>query len=664
MRRLDPYVQLPALVCALAVLSCSGSGPSNRPSSTPTVLPPAEGPADVEIGAPEAEPSPPECSTEPVNLDPDGGERARNDTAAYQDYLNRGMHRIFVKSTLEQRWRTTPGITSMETFAIGDKHYLFLLAAETGQARIHRIGTTCGFGNGQTCIGEHPVHTYDWTAGWTSAKVFTVADQPYLMLLKKQDGDVHIHRMNADGGVGPMVYDNRAAWTSGWTTVTVYRAGDETFLLLLKASDGDCHIHRMNADGSVGAMTYDNHARWTSGWSTAQAYTVGTDTFVMLLKEGHEGPGSDVHIHRIRRDGSGTLIEEKITDRVLQEAGWTGTSAFAIGDQRYLLMLQRTTGKARIHALRADGNLGTRVGDYEWTTGWTAAAHYQGPDGRIFRVLLKKETGQVHFDQIHAKRPHATVQLYQHRGTPDADHDTENSLRGFANAVVEPATAGLEIDLVFDGADWRVGHNRDFERYPLFRDFLPAVSDAVHRSGKRIMLEIKDYDVDQGRFELIDRVIRQDTLEHHVKVVSFNKRDQLRLFAENGYRIGLFVHRNPPRHGGVSIEDGLRVMEDYAQSVPALRAELLLRWAHGGLDGPGLNRLERRISTIRATRSIDLRLGFTALPRHTMTAGENDARTTGDLLTKIMSAKRQACTPAPIVVITDHPHAYMTNALH
>ena len=58
-----------------------------------------------------------------------------------------------------------------------------------------------------------------------------------------------------------------------------------------------------------------------------------------------------------------------------------------------------------------------------------------------------------------------------------------------------------------------------------------------------------------------------------------------------------------------------------------------------------------------------VRLGFTGLSSSSITAGGNDATKTQSLIDKILTAKAYAGNPAQITSITNHPHAYMTNAL-
>jgi len=481
------------------------------------------------------------------------------------------------------------------------------------------------------------------------------------MLLKEGNGDVHIHEVNNNGSIGTKVYDNNASWSSGWTSVTFYQILGKTYLMLLKNGDGDCHIHRMNSNGTVGFKIYDNHASWSSGWTTVQAYTSGAKHFIMLLKEGGLFADADVHIHQLNLDG--TLISNKVVNKKWSK-GWTSTDVFSVGTQRYLFIIKEGTGQARIHMLRADGSVGTRVGDYEWSSGWTSATSFQAADGRLFRVLLKEDTGLVHFDMLVTERPYAFVQLYQHRGTPDAKEKSENTVAGFKNAIPDIATAGLEIDLVFDGNDWRVGHNKEYSTYPLFSDFMSQVAQSVFYTGKKIMLEIKRYEVNQERFDLIDTVIANENLKPYVKIVSFNWDNQLKLFAKNGYEVGIFVHANNQGNDMLTIDEGIDVISTYFSSYSYVRAYLLLRWGKGSLSTLELASLEETLFEMNSfSQTRQVQLGFTGLTSSSVTVGEDDAGQTQDLASKILAAKLHAGNRAKIVAITNHPHAYMTNAL-
>jgi len=61
--------------------------------------------------------------------------------------------------------------------------------------------------------------------------------------LKESSGIVHIHRMNDNGSVGAKI-DERD-WSDGWTHAKPYKVGANPFLFLLKKGDGTVHIHHL-----------------------------------------------------------------------------------------------------------------------------------------------------------------------------------------------------------------------------------------------------------------------------------------------------------------------------------------------------------------------------------------------------------------------------------
>jgi len=102
--------------------------------------------------------------------------------------------------------------------------------------------------------------------------------------MKAGDGNVNIHKMNSDGSVGTLVYDNDASWSAGWTSATFYQQSGVTYLLLLKEGNGDVHIHSMQNDGDVGGLIFDGD--WRAGWSNVVAYTIGGKSFLFQLMNG------------------------------------------------------------------------------------------------------------------------------------------------------------------------------------------------------------------------------------------------------------------------------------------------------------------------------------------------------------------------------------------
>ncbi len=233
------------------------------------------------------------------------------------------------------------------------------------------------------------VQLHQWTDGWSSTETFTTGGTTYLFLLKASTGDVHIHRMNADGTVGTQVRDY--AWSAGWSTAEFFTLNGTPHLFLLKASTGDVHIHRMNADGSVGTKVADHV--WSSGWTAARFYVAGGSTYLFLLKQGT----GDVHVHRMNADGTvGTKTDDEVWT-----TGWSTAEPYVAGGTPFLLLLKASTGDVHVQRLDANGTIGARVDTRDWSSGWTTAMPYVR-SGQPFLMLLKEDGGAMRLHRLDA----------------------------------------------------------------------------------------------------------------------------------------------------------------------------------------------------------------------------------------------------------------------
>ncbi|HSF68421.1 MAG TPA: M12 family metallopeptidase [Nitrospiraceae bacterium] len=185
-------------------------------------------------------------------------------------------------------------------------------------------------------------------------------------------------------------------WTSGWTTAVAYTVGGAPYLFLLKVagvgSDGNnVHIHALNTNGNVGARIASY--KWTEGWTTAMVYTAGGAPFLFLLKAAGVGSdGNNVHIHALNANGSvGTRIASyKWTE------GWTTAMAYTAGGAPYLFLLKAVGfgshgNNVHIHALDQNGRVGDWAASNKWTQGWTTAIVYTA--GGVPYLFLLKAAG-------------------------------------------------------------------------------------------------------------------------------------------------------------------------------------------------------------------------------------------------------------------------------
>ena len=311
----------------------------------------------------------------------------------------------------------------------------YMYGSDPGNVHINRINT-----NGS--LGPR-VERQTWTPGWTTALAYTIGGQNFLFLLKERgygaDGNnVHLHRIEADGSVGARIASEK--WTQGWSTATFFTAGSNLYLFLLKktgyASDRkNVHIHRINADGTVGPKVAAY--RWTSGWTQAVHYTIGGVPYLFLLKEeGTADDGNNVHIHRLEADGT-------VADRIASykwTAGWTTVTTYSVGATTYLWLMKRSGAASdgrnvHIHRLNADGSVGAMVVSYGWTEGWTQAVPYVV--GGVTHVLMLKKHGMASDgNNLHIQRVSAT-------GTASDQIDSERVMEGYTTVIAYAATDGM-----------------------------------------------------------------------------------------------------------------------------------------------------------------------------------------------------------------------------
>ena len=238
-------------------------------------------------------------------------------------------------------YKWSAGWTNSEFFTINNQTYLFLLKQKgysdsDKNVHIHKM-------NSDGTVGKR-VKDYKWSEGWAKSEFFTINNQTYLFLLKqkgysKSEKNVHIHEMNSDGTVGKRVKDYK--WSEGWTNSEFLTINNQTYLFLLKQkgyskSDKNVHIHKMNSDGTVGPRVKDY--KWSEGWTNSEFLTINNQTYLFLLKQkGYSDSNRNVHVHEMNSNG-------KVGKRVAMykwTEGWTNAEFFTGSNDGYLLLLRQ-----------------------------------------------------------------------------------------------------------------------------------------------------------------------------------------------------------------------------------------------------------------------------------------------------------------------------------
>ncbi len=152
---------------------------------------------------------------------------------------------------------------------------------------------------------------------------------------------------------------------------------------------------------------------WGSGWTSVVPCEVGSKRFIVLLKKSN-GAARVLPVNTSGKPGT-ALSTPTLT------AGFTSVTSYQAGGSTFLFFLNATTGAAEVRSLSAAGVLSSPVETYTWSAGWTSAASFVA-GGKPYLFLLKDSTGLVHIQKLDSD------------GTVGARADTHNWSNGWTHA--------------------------------------------------------------------------------------------------------------------------------------------------------------------------------------------------------------------------------------
>jgi hypothetical protein len=267
------------------------------------------------------------------------------------DGKNANIHRLADDGTIGvgvDAYQWSEGWTSAVHFmAVGKAYLLFVKRSGYGgdgnNVHIHQV-------NDDGTVGAQ-VAAYKRSEGWSTALSYTIAGEPFVLFLRASGYDadgsnVHVHAVGGDGSIGKLVH--RYRWDEGWPTGVTYVAGGVTMLLILRSAghgaDGyNVHVHRLQGDGGVGARVAAY--KWTDGWGIATSYTVGQTPYLLALRYGSDPlRPNNARVCRLGSDG----VQDGLESYRWPE-GWTYAQGFSVDSGAYVLLL-------REDGYDADGN--------------------------------------------------------------------------------------------------------------------------------------------------------------------------------------------------------------------------------------------------------------------------------------------------------------------
>lgn len=249
--------------------------------------------------------------------------------------------------------------------------------------------------------------------------------------------------------------------------------------------------------------------------------------------------------------------------------------------------------------------------------------------------------------------------LFQHRGAPHGPGLEENTVAGALKSLADVDTDGLEIDVHLRNRVWFIGHDPTGNAI-LLATYLDAVVPTLRKTGKKLLVEIKDRELLPHESKAIAHLFRRHHLDGLVIFVGFHP-EALEALGIAGEPVALFIERNK-RKGRVTAEQAADLAKRWKhEATGPINFRFVVRWSQGPWPESMLTRLER---TSRAM-SVDgnrIEVWFTGIGSKVVSDG--NARRTQAQFRKLLRLKRDARNREVLVTVTDEPGAIRKNAGH
>jgi hypothetical protein len=239
------------------------------------------------------------------------------------------------------------GWSMVRPYRSGGNHYAFAIKRQTGEAQI--FAATAGD------MGNPTGGVYDLGYDWTSAAVYYVGAQPYLVLHRSRDGEVWRFALPSDGTLGAKtVWSGVTAWRDKSDFQPYFHGG----ALHFSATDrwtGKAAFYA--GDGTPVAS-----ATWTKGWTSADYFDAGVAGTWRVLYKPLETPGDERGRLVVQKVGANGAASPTLSDATV--SGWTHVRFVRTpppGGSTRIFLYDNTTGNWQLRSFSTTTGLGAVV---------------------------------------------------------------------------------------------------------------------------------------------------------------------------------------------------------------------------------------------------------------------------------------------------------------
>jgi len=291
-----------------------------------------------------------------------------------------------------QKKKLSSGVTSAQIYEVNGQKYLLRLKKSDGYVYIKKIDEFGKIENGS-------VASYNWTDNrWDVAKVFEVNGSKHLFLMGKNSSNktvIHVNHINSNGTISSNYYEY--TWSAGWSTAEFFNQNGQTYLYLYKKGNGEIHIQKMNSNGSVGSRVHTIY-NWKTNYTTAKFFYQNGTTYIYRLR----ASDGRMYIHKINSTGKiGSQVDYRNWS-----SGYTSAGIYSVGDQNYLFVHKVSNGRNYINEISSTGKIvSPSVETNHWSGGWSTFEFFKDENqydlGQNYMLFLKEGTGDIHIHRVY-----------------------------------------------------------------------------------------------------------------------------------------------------------------------------------------------------------------------------------------------------------------------
>lgn len=211
-------------------------------------------------------------------------------------------------------------------------------------------------------------------------------NRTFIMLYKKQQGEVYRIPLKSDGSPDYTKGISQAGWRQNWDHMTSFRLGGKTYLFCFDNVSGIAEVYEVSGADDATIVATTSTINFGPGYIHVTVAEVGSSAYLI----GYHQSGY-IALFEVKAGGifnpNGTYAMRNVRQT------WSALAPYRVGGKTYLHLYDKSTGDTEIYPIQAGGTLGDRTYlSTGWMTDWDVVIPYN-VGNKIFNLYYHKATG-------------------------------------------------------------------------------------------------------------------------------------------------------------------------------------------------------------------------------------------------------------------------------